>query len=148
MTTRILPSFYRFLQGENDNREGGKLRETRNELLENLKKFTAEMDPKGPYFNGEQVGMVDLVFAPWAAKFPTFDGLKPGGVGIPGPGEGGEDEGVWGRWRVWVEAMVDRKSMKETMSEDQYYLPLYKRYADNVAQSEMAKATRAGRAVP
>lgn len=148
MTTRLLPSFYRFLQCENDNSEGGRLRETRAELLENLKKFTAEMDPKGPYFNGKEVGMADLVLSPWAAKFPTFNALKPGGLAIPGPGEGGADEGVWGRWRVWIEAMMGRRSMKETLSEDEYYLPLYKRYADNVAQSELAKATRAGKGVP
>jgi glutathione S-transferase len=144
----VLPTFYRFLQCENDNSEGGRLRETRKELLENLKKFTVEMHPAGPFFNGEEVGMPDLVLAPWAAKFGFYEVLKEGGVGIPGEGEGGEDEKVWGRWRAWREAMIERKSMKETMSDEKYLLPIVKRYADNVAQSELAKATRAGKGVP
>lgn len=148
MTTRLLPSFYRFLQCENDNSEGGRLRETRKELLDNLKKFTAEMHPTGPYFNGEEIGLADLVFAPWMAKFGLYEGLKAGGVGIPAPGEGGEDEKVWNRWRVWCDAIKGRKSLEETMSDDKYYLPMAKRYADNVAQSELAKATRAGKGVP
>ncbi|KAK2755758.1 hypothetical protein FQN54_005908 [Arachnomyces sp. PD_36] len=148
VTTRLLPSFYRWLQCENDNSEGGRLRETRNELQDNLKKFTAEMDPKGPFFNGEVFGMVDFTFAPWLARFELYEGLKEGGMGIPAPGEGGEDEEVWGRWRVWSEAVKGRKSLRETLSEDQYYLPMAKRYADNVAQSEMAKAMRAGKGVP
>lgn len=36
----------------------------------------------------------------------------------------------------------------ETTSEKEYYLPIYQRYADNTAQSELAKATRKGRGVP
>lgn len=43
--------------------------------------------------------------------------------------------------------MMGKRSLKQTMSEDEYYLSLYQRHADNVAQSEMAKAT-AGRGIP
>jgi hypothetical protein len=71
-----------------------------------------------------------------------------GGLGVPKEGEGGEDEDVWNRWRSWLNAIQSRKSVQETTSEKEYYLPIYKRYADNVAQSELAKATRAGRGVP
>jgi len=41
-----------------------------------------------------------------------------------------------------------RESVKETMSEKEYYLPIYTRYAEDRAQSELAKATREGRGVP
>jgi glutathione S-transferase len=146
VTSRLLPSFYRFLQC--DNLDDVKLEETRREFLGNIKKFTAEMDPKGPFFNGDELGMADLVFAPWAAKFGLYETLKNGGVGIPAEGSGGEDEAVWGRWRAWIGAVKEKKSLKETMSDDKHYLPMAKRYADNLAQSELAKAIRAGKSVP
>jgi len=76
-----------------------------------------------------------------------FDHFK-GGLGIPAEGEGGDDEKVWARWRKWVSAVEDRKSIRDTTSEKEHYLPIYKRYADNTAQSELAKATRQGRGVP
>jgi glutathione S-transferase len=34
------------------------------------------------------------------------------------------------------------------MSEREHYLPIYERYHQNTAQSELAKATRKGRGVP
>ena len=59
-----------------------------------------------------------------------------------------EDEKAWARWRKWLAAVGGRKSLKETTSDREHYLPIYQRYADDVAQSELAKATRLGRGVP
>ena len=77
----------------------------------------------------------------------VFDNYK-GGLGVPGEGKGGEDEAAWGRWRKWLAAIEARDSIKQTMSEREHYLPIYQRYADNTAQSELAKATRSGKGVP
>lgn len=77
----------------------------------------------------------------------VFDRFK-GGSGIPQPGEGGEDEKTWKRWHKWIEAVSERPSIKNTTSEREYYVPIYQRYADDEAQSELAKATRKGRGVP
>ena len=71
-----------------------------------------------------------------------------GGVGIPAAGQGGEDEEAWARWRTWSDAVLSRDSIERTTSEREHYLPIYKRYADDEAQSELAKATREGRGVP
>ena len=76
-----------------------------------------------------------------------FDYYK-GGLGIPEEGRGGEDEAIWRRFRTWLKAIEERPSIKNTMSEREYYLPLWQRYADDIAQSEMAKATREGKGVP
>jgi glutathione S-transferase len=105
------------------------------------------MEHKGPFFLGEHISLVDLALAPWAVRLWVFDEFK-GGLGVPNQGQGGEDEEVWDRWRSWLNAIQTRKSVQETTSEKEYYVPIYKRYADNVAQSELAKATRAGRGVP
>jgi len=49
---------------------------------------------------------------------------------------------------MWLGAIEERPSLKNTMSEREHYLPIYQRYADNTAQSELAKATRKGGGVP
>lgn len=77
----------------------------------------------------------------------VFDHYKQS-LGMPEAGQGGDDEAVWARLRRWIEALSERPSIKETMSEREHYLSIYQRYADNTAQSELAKATRKGRGVP
>lgn len=143
MTSRIIPSFHRFLQHQG---EDG-LDEKRQEFLGYLKEFTKEMDKEGPYFLGKDFSLVDIAIGPWALRSWIFDHFK-GGLGIPEKGKGGEDEAVWERWRTWLEAVGQRKSVKETTSEREYFMPIYQRYAEDRAQSELAKATRAGRGVP
>ena len=77
----------------------------------------------------------------------VFDHFK-GGLGIPEPGHGGGDEELWNRWRKWSGAVTSRKSVTETMSDPDHYMPIYQRYAEDRAMSEMAKAIREGRGVP
>lgn len=151
VTSRIIPSFHRSLQYQPaegidlKNDEG--LDKNRREFLSHLKAWTKEMHPEGPFFLGPEISLPDLVLAPWAVRLWVFDEFKRG-LGIPVQGDGGSDEKTWSRWRKWLAAVEDRKSVKETTSEKEYYLPIYKHYADNAAQSELAKATRAGRGVP
>ena len=98
------------------------------------------MDPIGPFFLGEEVGMVDLILAPWAVRLWVFEHFK-GGL------EMGKDK-VGDRWGRWLNAMQGRESVVSTTSERKHYLPIYERYANDTAQSELAKATREGRGVP
>jgi glutathione S-transferase len=146
VTSRIIPSFHRFLQfqaADVSDAEAG-LDRARREFLDHLKVWTKEMHPQGPFFLGENISLPDLVLAPWAVRLWVFDEFK-GGLGIP---DGGPDGKVWGRWKSWLAAIESRQSIKQTTSETEHYLPIYKRYADNTAQSELAKATRSGRGVP
>jgi glutathione S-transferase len=119
----------------------------RQEFLGHWKTLTKEMDPDGPFFLGKEPSMIDFVVAPWAMRLWVFDYYK-GGLGIPEEGKGGEDEAVWTRFRKWLKALEERPSIKNTTSEHEHYLPLWQRYADDEAQSEMAKATRKGYGVP
>lgn len=119
----------------------------RDDFLEKLKEFAREMHPDGPFFLGKEPILIDFVVAPWVVRLWVFDHFK-GGSGIPEEGEGGDDEGIWARLRKWKAAVEERPSVKGTTSERERYLPIYQRYADDTAQSEMAKASRAGRGVP
>jgi len=145
-TSRIIPSFHRFLQHQPASDVEG-LEKHRQDFLGKLKELTAELDPEGPFFMGKEPGLIDFVIAPWIVRLWIFDHFK-GGLGIPEPGKGGADEATWSRYRKWAEALEERPSIKNTLSDREHYVPIYKRYADNTAQSELAKATRQGRGVP
>ncbi|KAI1424873.1 putative glutathione S-transferase [Xylaria sp. FL1777] len=152
VTTRVIPAYHRLLQFQPASYDGdgaARLDELRAEFRKHLLEFTAEMADaaEGPYFAGRDIGLVDIALVPFATRLWVFEEFK-GGLRIPEEGKGGEDEAKWARWRVWLRAVQERDSFKKTLSEREHYLPIYKRYADDVAQSEMAKATRAGRGVP
>lgn len=119
----------------------------RTDFLSKLLEFAREMDPTGPFFLGAEPSLIDFVVAPWVVRLWIFEHFK-GGSGIPAEGEGGEDEAAWARLRAWKSAVESRPSVRDTTSDREYYLPIYQRYADDTAQSEMAKASRAGQGVP
>lgn len=145
ITSRIIPAFHRFLQFQGEDMKKG-----REEFLGHLKTWIKEADPNGPFFYGKDFTLADISLAPWALRLWVFDHYKSeeGGLGLPKPGEGGADEKTWARWRSWVEAIEKRRSIVDTMSAEEHYLTIYQRYADNTAQSELAKATRSGKGVP
>ncbi|KAI0127333.1 glutathione-S-transferase theta, GST [Xylariales sp. AK1849] len=149
VTSRIIPAFHRLLQFQPAQSDDGeaRLEKLRAEYRDKLLEFARDLDPSGPYFLGQAISTADIVLAPWVVRHWVFDKFK-GGLGIPEVGKGGKDEETWARWRKWVEALEGRDSVKKTTSEEEYYLPIYKRYADDEAQSELAKATREGRGVP
>ncbi|KAI1328139.1 putative glutathione S-transferase [Xylariaceae sp. FL0255] len=140
VTSRIIPAFHRLLQFQPGTYEGnGEAR--LDELRAEFRKHLLE------YFGGKDFGLVDVQMIPWAARLWIFDEFK-GGLRIPEKGQGGDDEKTWERYRVWMTAVNERDSVKKTTSERVHYLPLYKRYADDIAQSELAKASRSGHGVP
>ncbi|KAF2675093.1 glutathione S-transferase [Microthyrium microscopicum] len=143
-TSRIIPAFHRYLQFQGD---GDGLKEKQTEFLNHIQEFTSEMHEEGPFFLGKEPSLVDYVIAPFAVRLWVFDHFK-GGLGFPEEGQGGTFENVWPRWRKWLNAIEQRETVKATTSDKEHYLPIYQRYADDKAQSELAKATRAGKGVP
>ncbi|KAI1738430.1 glutathione S-transferase [Xylaria scruposa] len=144
---KIVPGFYRVLQ-----HTPGKdytIEEARSNFLSQIKTFVKEMDESGPWFLGDKFSLVDVMLAPWAKRLFLIDHYKPGGTGIPAEGRtAGEDEQVWKRWRVWFDAITERKSVLETWSADDMYVEAYKRYAEDTSQSQAAQATRKGERLP
>ncbi|KAI1827099.1 putative glutathione S-transferase [Xylaria intraflava] len=152
VTSRVIPAFHRLLQFQTASYEGdgaSRLEELRADFRKCLLEFTGEMvdAARGPFFAGKDVGLVDITLLPWALRLWVFDEFK-GGLGVPEQGKGGKDEEKWRRWRVWLAAVGELESVKRTISDRAHYVPIFKRYADDTAQSELAKATRAGRGVP
>ncbi|CAJ2506538.1 Uu.00g006680.m01.CDS01 [Anthostomella pinea] len=146
ISNKIIAGFYRFIQHtpEKDYSIG----EARTNFLTQIKTLAKEMDDSGPWFLGETFGLVDIMLAPWAMRLFLIDHYKPGGVGVPAEGQGGEDEKLWARWRKWFDAIVARQSVKETWSDDALYIQAYKRYAEDTTNSEVGQATRKGQKLP
>ncbi|KAL1620207.1 hypothetical protein SLS56_009753 [Neofusicoccum ribis] len=142
VTSRVIPAFHRFLQFQGG---GEGLERVRAEYLGHLREWIAEADAEGPFFGGKEPGAIDFNFGPWVIRQWVFDEFK-GGSGIPKEGEAGDDA-VWKRWRKYAGAIESRESFRKTTSDAEHYRPLYKRYADDIAQSELAKSIRAGRGV-
>lgn len=144
--SRIVPSFYRLLQHQPE--KPYTVEEARSELLNHLKTFTKEMQEGGPWFLGDRFSMVDVSIAPWILRLFLIDHYKPGGVGIPSAGQGGDDEAVWERWRTFAKAIEEKQTVRETMSDPDQYIQAYKRYAEDTTQSQVGQATRGGRGLP
>ena len=128
VTSRVIPSFHRFLQYQ-PNQSTKPIEELRADFLSNLRQFAEAMEESGPFFFGKEPSLVDFVMAPWAIRLWVFDHFKSdhGGLGAPAEGEGGEHEKSWSRWRNWLAAIEERSSIKETTSEREKYLPIYQR---------------------
>lgn len=152
INSKIVPAFYRFMQHTPE--KAYTLQEARDEFLGHIKTIVREAmttsagGRAGPWFLGDTFSMVDLMLAPWICRLFLFDVYKQGGLGVPPEGEGGADEDLWIRWRAWVDAILARDSVQDTLSDRQMYVDAYKRYAEDTTQSEVAKATRLGRNMP
>ncbi|KAI9730548.1 MAG: hypothetical protein M1834_005789 [Cirrosporium novae-zelandiae] len=124
VTTRIIPGYHRFLQFQ-PGRSDKTIEDVRQEFLNHLKEWTNEMDPAGPFFLGKEPSLIDFVMGPWALRLWVFDQFK-GGLGIPETGASNDDK-TWIRWRKWYDAISAHPSLKNTMSDGEHYIPLYKR---------------------
>ncbi|PHH79778.1 hypothetical protein CDD80_3771 [Ophiocordyceps camponoti-rufipedis] len=140
--SRIVPAFYRMMQHQPD--KDYSLDEVRAELRRQVEALVEQMDPRGPWFLGDKISLVDISLIPWLRRLWLVDEYKPGGSGLPKGGEGD----VWVRWAAWVEAVNAQQSARETSSDDESYLAAYKRYAEDTTGSKVGQATRGGQKLP
>jgi glutathione S-transferase len=64
-------------------------------------------------------------------------------------GDVSSEEGkLWLRIHKWISATESRRSVVATRSDEEEYFKVYERYARNTANSLVARATRAGEALP
>lgn len=145
IATKIIPGWYKVMQHTAD--KAFTIDEARAELHKHIESLVKEMVDvsNGPFFLGDKLSLVDIALAPWAKRLFLIDHYKSGGHGLPNASWSPE---VKARWEKWYEAILDRKSVKDTCSDDARYIEAYKRYADDTTQSEVGQATRAGKRLP
>ncbi|KAL4881971.1 hypothetical protein BJY04DRAFT_207165 [Aspergillus karnatakaensis] len=136
----IVPSFYRVLQEQNQQKQithAQELRDSFNTLVE-------AADPRGPFFLGPNISFVDVQVAPWIVRLNRV--LKPY--------RGWPDAEPGSRWGAWVDAIEGNEQIAATTSTDELYLDSYERYAANARTenrpntSQLANAINSGRGLP
>ncbi|KAF8070401.1 glutathione S-transferase [Lyophyllum atratum] len=127
----VIPPFVRLLQGQDKATQDG----AREEFYVALRKLANGV--KGPYFLGKEFSLVDIAVAPWIARDYVVQEHR-----------GFKREDVNDAWVKYASAVEKRESVVITMSERKHLDEVYGRYLRNEAQSETAKAIRAGRVIP
>lgn len=131
----VIPWFYKLLQAQDAN-----------DQVEHAKEFKAQItklvdaaDATGPFFLGTHMSFVDVQVAPWFLRLKRV--LVPY-RGWPMPEEGS-------KFKRWLDALEEERSVKMTTSTDDLYLDSYERYAENrPGTSQLADAVNSGRGLP
>ncbi|KAH6914022.1 glutathione S-transferase [Coprinopsis sp. MPI-PUGE-AT-0042] len=97
--------------------------------------FTDEI--KGPFFLGDQFSLVDVVIGPWIARDYVLREHRNYSRKDVGP-----------KYEQYAALVENRPSILNTMSEKEHLDLIYGRYLRDEAQSQAAKAARAGRPIP
>lgn len=84
-----------------------------------MEKLLEVAHPKGPFFMGPQMSLVDVQAAPWVIRLRRV--LKPY-RGWPDAEEGS-------RLAIWVNAIENNQHVQATTSTDELYHDSYERYA-------------------
>ncbi|KAL9955974.1 hypothetical protein ACROYT_G037383 [Oculina patagonica] len=132
---KIIPPYYRFLVKQSPEIQ----KEAKEQFLANLLEFTQAMDQAGPFFQGKELGYVDIMFAPWACRMYILEHYR--GFVIPQTEE-------LKRYHIWAEAVKNHPSVKAVLQDKDRVLANAKPYAEGNAKSELADAVRKGTTIP
>lgn len=101
ISKNFLPAFFRLLQSQPEEKE--KQDEARKDLYRALGTLAAKR--KGPYFLGEEFGIVDVAIAPWVVRDYIITEHRAY-----------KREDVPNGWKEWADLLEQRDSVKRTMS--------------------------------
>ncbi|KAH7883284.1 glutathione S-transferase [Phlebopus sp. FC_14] len=130
-TKFIVPAWQRLLMAQTPETQDA----ARKELYDGQRKLAEQI--KGPFFAGEAFTLVDVINAPWVARDYILAEHR-----------GYDRDAVGNGWSAYAEAVSKRDSVTKTTSDRDKLQVIYDRYLRDEAQSEAAKAIRAGRALP
>ncbi|GAA5926988.1 hypothetical protein JCM3775_007097 [Rhodotorula graminis] len=127
----VVPAFYRYVQAQ----EPEKQRDGHDAFVAALRDVQAQwfVGEGAPWARGDHFGWVEAVLGPWVARFALLEqhrGFSASDVG---------DE-----FAMWAQRVLERPSVKATSSLPENYESVYRRYFEDTAESEVAKATRKG----
>ncbi|EIW54478.1 glutathione S-transferase C-terminal-like protein [Trametes versicolor FP-101664 SS1] len=128
VSKQIVPTFMRLVLAQ----EPEKQQEHLADFYKGLRTLTDKV--RGPYFLGAQFSLVDIALAPWVLRDY-----------ILAENRGYEREAAGSAWVAYAKALETRESVLRTQSDKEHYAQIYARYLRNEAQSEAAKAIRAGK---
>lgn len=108
------------------------------EILDGLITFTREK--KGLFWNGESIGLPDCVLLPYAYRLYVLEHYRGPEFRVPTTG----NDGIWDKYREWLEAACSLPSVTRTLPDKDRYLTHIAKYADGRARSKVGNAVRRG----
>jgi len=105
-------------------------------LVENIKTFTQEM--KGPYYNGDDLSIVDIAAFPWCMRLFLLEEYFGDRFKI-------EEDPTLTRFWEWKERVAALEAVKSTIASREKYVSVYERYRAGHAGSKVADAVMAGK---
>ena len=138
ITKKVAPPYYQLLMKKSKAERA----EAKKNIIESLTAlFESDPSSDGPFFGGKSFNKVDIMLAPHAYRIRLI--LKHyRGFTVP------NDTPELQRFHRWLDAVVQYDTFKKTLPEEQRLIEEYKRYADDVTNSEVAQAIRKGTALP
>ena len=157
----MVPPFYRMLVRRDEaEREAAAV-----ELVDSICRFGAAMAPcprirgdetepdresapaESAYFLGATFSAVDVAFAPWAYRLYILEHFRAFDLRARASAAGGGVDAV-DRFSCWMDATLARASVVATLADKRRLLDSYRRYADDVTNSQVAVSVRSGVALP
>ncbi|GBG65701.1 hypothetical protein CBR_g52001 [Chara braunii] len=135
---KITATFLKVLQTQDP--EGQE--KAKSEYLGHIKELSSAMEgisPDGPFFMGEEFGIVDIALVPFAMRHGVLKHFRE--LSVP-------DSPEFSRFRVWFAAAVNWPSVKATSFDEKDILPILSKYANNTATSQAAIAIRNNAPLP
>lgn len=132
---KIVPYLYRFLQAteEDEFRQ-----ESRDQLISGLKTITSAMSGTGPFFNGAEIGAVDILLAPFAYRIDALLGHYRE-FRLPTEGD------IWPRYHRWYQAILNDPVFKATSTDHENYrerlIEFYYPYSQGDGQKDVAQVS-------
>eukprot|EP01084_Bolivina_argentea_P131865 232696_1 len=146
---KIIKPFYQILQFQEDRKQ--EREEAITNYFNQISKLIGNMDTIGPYFNGDKLSAVDIVFLPWATRMFLLEHYR--GIQYD---KYFKNKDILNRYDQWYNACnslscVTATQKSLTITNEQYpneLIKKYQRYADNTAKSMVADAVNNDTAMP
>ena len=137
INSNIVKLFYEMLLKEKqEDRAASKAK-----LLEVIKVLEGAMRDisDGPFFMGKEFGLVDIMLAPHVERFPVLEHYRD--FKIP-------DTDDFKRFNSWWKAVQEVPSYQRAKINPDIMVAGYKKYANNMATSQLSKAINKGEDIP
>jgi len=137
ISKNIVAVFFKLVQSQEEDKQA----EARQTFIDGLKKFVNDsLDgsiSKNGFWAGSDISLADIALIPFLMRLYILEEHR-----------GFKKEDVGSDFVKYFEKVTNLDSVKRTTSDKEHYAEIYGRYLRNEAQSEAAKATRSGSAIP
>lgn len=135
ISKKIVPFYYQMLVKDDESDREDAKEMIRKSMIE----LSLEMDSEGPFFGGKTFGLVDIMLVPYTIRLCVLKHYRS--FELP-------EDSSFDRIRKWMKSAHAHESVIKTRAKEADLIDYYKRYADNIIDSQVANAVRKGIGLP